>query len=64
MLKKNQSNLPHPRKAREALGLSQRALAKLIPTTQSSVCQWETAGCYPKHASLRAAMLRVLGLAS
>jgi transcriptional regulator with XRE-family HTH domain len=61
MRPKNKS-LPHPRKAREARGLSQRELAALVPTTQSSVFKWEKDGTYPKHASLRSAYLRALGL--
>ncbi len=54
--------LPHPRKARENAGLSQRALASLVNTSQVMVCRWEKLGCYPKQTHLRAAYIRALGL--
>lgn len=62
-MRQKKVSLPHPRAAREAKGLSQRELAALVPTTQSSVFKWEKDGTYPKHASLRAAYMRALGLA-
>ena len=55
-------SLPHPKKAREAKGLTQRQLAELVPTTQCGVFRCERSGTYPKQVHLRAAYLKALGL--
>lgn len=56
-------SLPKPKDARAALGISQRELARRVPTTQASVFRFEKEGHYPKHRALRAAYLAALGLA-
>lgn len=58
----HKQRLPHPAKARAAKGLTQRALATLVPTTQVTVFRCEQSGRYPSHRALRAAYLRALGL--
>lgn len=62
MTKTKVVGLPHPRRAREKAGLSQRGLASLVGTSQVMVCRWEKSGTYPKQKHLRAAYLRQLGL--
>lgn len=61
-LKNNSNQLPAPSAARAAKGLTQRALAALVPTTQATVNACEREGVYPKHRALRAAYLAALGL--
>lgn len=58
---KNKSLLD-PKTARAAAGLTQRELADLVPTTQSTVNKCEQLGSYPRQRALRAAYLRALGL--
>jgi transcriptional regulator with XRE-family HTH domain len=53
---------PSPKAARTAKGLSQRALATLVPTSQMTVWKCENEARYPKHRALRAAYLAALGL--
>ena len=62
MTKTKVVGLPHPRKAREAKGFSQRGLANLVGTSQVMVCRWERRGTYPKQKHLRSAFLAALGL--
>lgn len=54
--------LPAPAAARAKTGISQRELARRVPTTQATVNRCERLKTYPRQRALRAAYLAALGL--
>lgn len=55
-------SLPTPKAARAAAGISQRELARRVPTTQATVNRCEQQGRYPRQGALKAAYLRALSV--
>lgn len=55
-------SVPTPKEARAAAQITQRELAKRVPTTQKTVNLAEQTGRYPRQLALRQAYLKALGL--
>lgn len=62
MIAMQTSDLPHPRDARQAAGLSIRELADVSDTSPSTVLRCEASGQYPQRPRCRRRYLAALGL--